>query len=302
MKAGRIVALVFSCIFGVIGLLMLIGGIVAAVAVGVARDDDGFFRTDEIHLATDSAAITSENLDLGGTPGDASWLTDRGDFATVSLDIQSVASGEDLFAGIGPTADVETYLRSVARDRVDDFDDDRYVPVFVREEGEAEAAPPGDQTFWVAQVATAQPAQLQWDVESGDWTIVIMNADGSRGIDADVRVGIKLEWLLPVAIGFIIVGLLLLAGGTVGAVLSTRTPRAQPLPAAAGAPGAPPPPFPSAPPPPGAPPPPAAGAPPPPPPEATPPPPETPPPSAPETPPPPAGGLPGAPPPGTGSQ
>ena len=111
MKAGRIVALVFSCIFGVIGLLLLIGGIVAAVAVGVARDDDGFFRTDEIHLATDSAAITSENLDLGGTPGDASWLTDRGDFATVSLDIQSVASGEDLFAGIGPTADVETYLR-----------------------------------------------------------------------------------------------------------------------------------------------------------------------------------------------
>ena len=281
MKAGRIVALVFSCIFGVIGLLMLIGGIVAAVAVGVARDDDGFFRTDEIHLATDSAAITSENLDLGGTPGDASWLTERGDFATVSLDIQSVASGEDLFAGIGPTADVETYLRSVARYRADDFDDDRYVPVFVREEGEAEAAPPGDQTFWVAQVSTAQPAQLQWDVESGDWTIVVMNADGSRGIDADVRVGIKLEWLLPVAIGFIIVGLLLLAGGTVGAVLATRTPRTQPVPVAGGPSALLPPPVggyapstpetaprPAA----GAPPPPAPDAPPPPAPEAPPPP------------------------------
>ena len=296
MKAGRIVALVFSCIFGVIGLLMLIGGIVAAVAVGVARDDDGFFRTDEIHLATDSAAITSENLDLGGTPGDASWLTERGDFATVSLDIQSVASGEDLFAGIGPTADVETYLRSVARDRVDDFDDDRYVPVFVREEGEAEAAPPGDQTFWVAQVSTAQPAQLQWDVESGDWTIVVMNADGSRGIDADVRVGIKLEWLLPVAIGFIIVGLLLLAGGTVGAVLATRTPRTQPVPVAGG-PSAPPPPpvggyAPSTP---ETAPPPAAGAPPPPAPDAPPPPP-------PEAPPPPASDPRESPPPSAGTQ
>ena len=296
MKAGRIVALVFSCIFGVIGLLMLIGGIVAAVAVGVARDDDGFFRTDEIHLATDSAAITSENLDLGGTPGDASWLTERGDFATVSLDIQSVASGEDLFAGIGPTADVETYLRSVAHDRVDDFDDDRYVPVFVREEGEAEAAPPGDQTFWVAQVSTAQPAQLQWDVESGDWTIVVMNADGSRGIDADVRVGIKLEWLLPVAIGFIIVGLLLLAGGTVGAVLATRTPRTQPVPVAGG-PSAPPPPpvggyAPSTP---ETAPPPAAGAPPPPAPDAPPPPP-------PEAPPPPASDPRESPPPSAGTQ
>ena len=304
MKAGRIVALVFSCIFGVIGLLLLIGGIVAAVAVGVARDDDGFFRTDEIHLATDSAAITSENLDLGGTPGDASWLTDRGDFATVSLDIQSVASGEDLFAGIGPTADVETYLRSVARDRVDDFDDDRYVPVFVREEGEEEAAPPGDQTFWVAQVSTAEPAQLQWDVESGDWTIVVMNADGSRGIDADVRVGIKLEWLLPVAIGFIIVGLLLTAGGTVGAVLATRTPRAQPMPGGGGPSAPPPPPIgassPSAP---ATSPPPAPEAPPPPAPDATPPPaPETPPPPTPEAPPPPASDPREPPPPSAGTQ
>ncbi len=295
MKAGRIVALVFSCIFGLLGLVLLIGGIVAAVAVGVARDDDGFFRTDDIHLATDSAAITSENLDFGGTPGDAAWLTERGDFATVLLDVQSVGGGAELFAGIGPTADVEAYLGSVAHDRVDDFDDDEYVPVLVRQEGEEAAAPPGDQTFWVAQVSTAQPAELQWDVEGGDWTMVVMNADGSSGIDADVRVGIKLEWLLPVAIGFIIVGFLLLAGGTVGAVLATRVPRTRPV-AVAGGPSASPPPVggyaPSAP---ATSPPPAAGAPPPPAPEATPPP-------APGAPPPPASDPRESPPPSSGTQ
>ena len=109
MKAGRIVALVFSCIFGLLGLVLLIGGVVAAVAVGVARDDDGFFRTHEFRLASPTAAITSESLDLGGAPGDAEWLTQRGDFATVSLQIESIANGKELFAGIGPTSDVEAY-------------------------------------------------------------------------------------------------------------------------------------------------------------------------------------------------
>jgi hypothetical protein len=287
MKAGRIVALVFSCIFGLIGLVMLIGGIAAAIAVGVARDDDGFFRTDQFHIASPTAAITSESLDLGGAPGDAEWLTRRGDFATVSLQVESIGNGKELFAGIGPTADVDAYLASVARDRVDDFDDDARVPILIREEGAETPAPPGDEAFWAVQMTTTQSADLEWEVEDGDWTIVVMNADASPGIDADVRVGIKLDWLLPVAIGLTVVGLLLLAGGIVGAVLATRTPRAQPLPAAAG-PGTPPPPMPTSAPP-------AAGAPPPPVPGATPP-------STPGTPPPPVPDRPEPPPPSTGTQ
>ena len=95
-------------------------GIAGTVAYGVARDDDGFFRTDEIHVATPTSAITSDSLDLGGTPGDADWVTERGDFATVTLDLRPAGSGEELFAGIGPTDDVTRYLASVAHDRVSD--------------------------------------------------------------------------------------------------------------------------------------------------------------------------------------
>ena len=53
-----------------------------------------------------------------------------------------------------------------------------------------------------------------WEVESGDWTVVVMNADASRGVDVDARLGIKVGWLLPVAIGLLAVGLVALAGGT----------------------------------------------------------------------------------------
>jgi hypothetical protein len=246
MKAGRIVALVFGCIIGILGLGVLIAGIVGAVAYGVARDDDGFFRTDQLHLATSTAAITSDNLDLGSAPGDLDWLTKRGDFATVTLELRPTGAGGELFAGIGPTADVSAYLSSVAHDRVEDYDDSRSTVSYQRQDGSATPAPPGEQAFWTAQITSAEPEALTWDVESGDWTVVVMNADGSPGIDADARVGIKIDWLLPVSIGAIIVGFLLLVGGTLLAVFATRTPRRQPLPAGAGPSGMPPPPVPTA--------------------------------------------------------
>ena len=55
MRPGRIIAIVVGSIVAVIGLALVIGGIAGTVAYGVARDDDGYFRTDEIHLRHDDA-------------------------------------------------------------------------------------------------------------------------------------------------------------------------------------------------------------------------------------------------------
>ncbi|MGH9271708.1 MAG: hypothetical protein ACRDZ2_10595 [Ilumatobacteraceae bacterium] len=227
MKAGRIVLLVFGCLIGLLGLGLLIGGIAATVAYGVARDGDGFFRSDEISLVSASSAIISDSVDLNGGPADIGWLSERGDIGTVSVEIRPVTAGEEVFAGIGPTADVENYLASVAVDQVEDIEDN--VARLVPQEGTETPAPPVDQTFWVAQIATAETGSMTWDIERGDWSIVVMNADGSPGVDVESRVGIKLDWLLAVAIGLIIAGVILLAGGTTMAVLAARGPR-RPLP------------------------------------------------------------------------
>jgi hypothetical protein len=77
---------------------------------------------------------------------------------------------------------------------------------------------------------------------------VVMNADGSSGVDANARVGIKIDWLLPVAIVLMVVGVVVLVGGILLAVFVGRGPRQQPLLAPAGESTLPPPTGPDAPP------------------------------------------------------
>ena len=221
MKAGRIVMLVLGCLIALIGLVMFIGGGVGIIVYATQRDDDGFFRTDDIELMSPTAAITSENLDLNGAK-DADWITERGDFATVTLDVRPVGEAGPVFVGIGPTDDVTAYLERVGYDELADFDiDDAGDDVrYERIDGDRTPTPPGEETFWAAQ--STGDAPLTWDVEGGDWTVVVMNADGSSGIDVVAHAGIKLDWLLPLAIAVCVLGYLLLAGGVVLAVFGAR--------------------------------------------------------------------------------
>jgi Domain of unknown function (DUF4389) len=70
-------------------------------------------------------------------------------------------------------------------------------------------------------------------VESGDWSVVLMNVDASRGVDLDARLGIKVDWLLPVLIGLMIAGLILLAGGAALVIIGSRGLARRPEPAPA---------------------------------------------------------------------
>src|SRR6266487_2236869 len=75
---------------------------------------------------------------------------------------------------------------------------------------------------------------VTWKVREGDWSVVLMNADGSRGVAAEVDLGAKVSFLLWVAIGVLIGGVLLLGGGVALIVLAARRgppPVAPPTPA-----------------------------------------------------------------------
>ncbi len=205
MKPGRIVALVLGVILALpsVGLLFLGGGLLAVHAT--QRDDAGFFEADLERVASGTVAVTSEDVDLGSDPGPPEQLLDAVD-AEIRLRAASLG-GEPVFVGIGPAADVDAYLAGAARDEVRDVDGRRLryreVP------GGFEVAAPTDQAFWAASASGSGTQEIVWEVESGAWAAVLMNADGSPGILADLNVGIKAGIIPGLAVGLLVFGLLL---------------------------------------------------------------------------------------------
>ena len=58
---------------------------------------DGYFQTGEVRLASATAAITSDQVDLESEPGDADWLIERGALGSVRLTIDPGRSGTPIF-------------------------------------------------------------------------------------------------------------------------------------------------------------------------------------------------------------
>jgi hypothetical protein len=232
MKVGRIVMIVIGSLLALIGFGLLAGGIAALVGYATERTD-GFFQTGEVRLASATYAITSDRVDLESEPGGSDWLIDRGALGTVRLSIDPGRRDTPIFAGIGPTTEVTEYLEGVSHDVIRDFELSPDRVLYRRLPGEATPSPPADQPFWVAEVTTDQAGELTWEVESGDWSVVLMNVDASRGVDLDARLGIKVDWLLPVLIGLMIAGVILLAGGATLVIVGSRGLARRPEPAPA---------------------------------------------------------------------
>ena len=106
-----------------------------------------------------------------------------------------------------------------------DIDSGPFEASYSRQAGERSPAAPGDERIWAASTQGAGPQTLTWDVEDGDWSIVVMNADGSPGVQADVSAGAKLAYLTEIGWSAIGTGVLLLLTAVGLVVLAVRAPR-----------------------------------------------------------------------------
>lgn len=228
----------------VIGVLMMLFGLGAASGGGVLlwidrtqRDADGFFAGSTDRYASGGYAITSEAIDLG-SGGGAGWAADLGDLARVRVRGEGAPGGPPLFIGIGPRDAVEGYLAGVRRSEVDDVDFDPFVAHYADVPGTRAPSPPGREALWVARAEGTGPQSLEWDMRSGTWMLVVMNATAAPGVAADLAFGVKVGVLLPIAVGLLVVGLLVLGAGVTmfvfGLRAAGRTPRAPDAHAAGG--------------------------------------------------------------------
>lgn len=200
----------------VIGILLTWGGIGAlsggiATAAGTAvQGADGYVSTKARPLVTSGYALTTPRVPgftVAGDPGTLPF-----DLASVRLSV-TAEDGGDIFVGIGPRADVERYLEGVEHSEVTAVEYDPYRVEYWLRPGQQEPTPPEDETLWVESSSGAGEQQISWSVEPGTWAAVIMNADASRGVSADVTAGIRSDLLGPLAAGLIIAGLAMLAIG-----------------------------------------------------------------------------------------
>ncbi len=199
----KIILAITGGIAGLVSIGLLIGGIALVVVHTTQRDDAGFLTSPDYEMETDSFAIVSGDIDLGSFP-DAWWPEDTG---KVKLNADPVGT-RPIFIGIGPSDDVDRYLSGVALDEVTDLGARRDDVDYRSTSGGAPITRPADQTFWVAASQGIGPQQFEWELESGEWKLVLMNADGSAGVTAEVEAGVKIGVLLPIGIGFLVAGVL----------------------------------------------------------------------------------------------
>jgi hypothetical protein len=213
---GRVTAMVLGSLAALAALAALAGGGVAVVFDQTQRDAAGYLMAGSRTYATDTYALTSDSY-RAGTAGD--WFVARDMLGTVRIRSESVAP---VFVGIGPAAAVDAYLADVRHEVATRFDARR--SDFRPHGGVAPAVLPGANSFWAATVVGSGTRVLTWTPQHGDWRIVLMNADGSPGVRADLSVGARLPHLLWIGIGLLGGGglLLLLGGGSIYAAATLK--------------------------------------------------------------------------------
>ena len=222
-RPAKIVAIVLGALLVLIGLALLVSGVFLLAIYGTQRDSSGFFETSDRVVSTTGHALVTPDVDLNLGPGLADW-TPTGGKAAVRIRAASPGA-TPLFLGIGPTDRVSQYLSNVVHDEVTDFGWWSAAVKYRHLDGGAPSSPPGQQDFWVAKQEGPGSQTLEWDIQDGNWTAVVMNGDATAPVSANVSLGARFGILLPIGIGLTAAGVVLLAVGILLIVLGARRPR-----------------------------------------------------------------------------
>jgi hypothetical protein len=203
---GRVLAVLAASLVVLLALAGFAAGVTAVVFDQTQRDAGGYLMTRSTSFSTDTYALVSETVQAGTSED---WAAVREFSGTVRLRSES---DNPIFMGIAPAAEVEAYLGAVRREVATRFDADR--SGFRREGGQAPPAPPAATGFWAAQATGSGQQELHWTPREGEWRFVVMNADASPAVAAEVRLGAQVPHLLAF-------GLWLMAGAAVVGLLGS---------------------------------------------------------------------------------
>ncbi|WP_026552465.1 DUF4389 domain-containing protein [Arthrobacter sp. H20] len=208
-KAGSIALLTIGIVLSIIGSSLVAGGLAITLRASDQRDD-GYFTSATERYAVTSYALVSPRLEAfgEGTP-------ERLPFDVGTLRLRAAASepADEIFIGLAPKEDVDDYLDGVNHTVLREVDFNPFRPVYRTVSGSAAPESPAAQDFWAASASGTGEQELTWDVAPGNWTVVMMNADASPGLSADLQAGFRSELIRPAGAIVLIIGLVTLAIG-----------------------------------------------------------------------------------------
>lgn len=223
MSTGKIVLLVFGIIFLMVSVGLLLGGGALVWANSSLTDSEGFFTTKPRQIERDSYAIVTQpayiDLEAGWHWG---WHWDWSNFVTFKVEGSNNDPSKQIFIGVAEESDVEAYLSGVEYDEITEWSIYPYRVEYTHHPGSSAPTAPTTQTFWAESASGAGTQTLEWEPETGSWVLVLMNADGSAGVDLDGLVGVKVFWLFGIGVGFLAGGVVALATGIVMVYFAVR--------------------------------------------------------------------------------
>ena len=193
-NTARITLVITGAITALVASALVIGGGFALYGE-VEKDDDGYLTTESHRFSADTRALATDNLDVDLGEGD--WAVEAGDLGNVRLEAES-RDGKPLFVGIARTSDVDRYLDGVPFTTVHDVEAgpfDSFDADYTRHAGQGHPSSPRHADIWAASNQGSGLQTVDWKIEDGDWSVVVMNADGSLGVDADVSAGADAPFL-----------------------------------------------------------------------------------------------------------
>ncbi|MCX6649072.1 MAG: zinc ribbon domain-containing protein [Candidatus Bathyarchaeota archaeon] len=214
---GRVFAVIFGGLMLLVAFGLLMGGGAILWTQTAITDQGGYMMTGPAHLNVASYAIVQSGVDvnMGG-----SWMMNPSSRDIVSVKISATSNnGKPVFVGIATQQYAQGYLNNVNVDKLISYEwvpngmMGSGAPIYQTIPGGAPSSAPTAQVFWVAQASGTGTQTVTWTPTTGEYWVVIMNADGSQAVNVDAQVGARVTVLSWVGWGLLFGGLILAFGG-----------------------------------------------------------------------------------------
>ncbi len=221
-KRKKILVLTFSILLFILGIAAIAGG-AAVLYYNAGTDSEGYAISSVYEVRSSANAFVLWVAPLQSRSS-FSWLGEE-NIAQTKWIVSAVDASKQVFAGWAEASDGAAYVDQF-RYETPDQGWHWWVEAYYAEIGVPStnivhqgvpARTPAAESFWLDSVVTIDKATIYWDPtweqNAGMKMIIIMNADGSSGVSANLQLGYKVPILTWLPYLLIPLGILLCFGG-----------------------------------------------------------------------------------------